>query len=116
MARRVGRLNALAVSRVRQPGMYADGGGLYLQVTSAEARSWVFRYARDGRERFMGPETSMEVQAALGSDIALVFDECTPFHVTRDYTARSTERTHRWLERCLDWLHLHQCEANGSGS
>ena len=35
----------------------------------------------------------MEVQAALGSDIALVFDECTPFNVTRDYTARSTERT-----------------------
>ena len=47
------------------------------------------------------PETSMEVQAALGSDIALAFDECTPFHVDRDYTARSTERTHRWLDRCL---------------
>ena len=45
----------------------------------------------------------MEVQAALGSDIALVFDECTPFHATRDYTARSTERTHRWLDRCLAW-------------
>ncbi len=45
----------------------------------------------------------MEVQAALGSDIALVLDECTPFHVTRDYTARSTERTHRWLQRCLTW-------------
>jgi queuine tRNA-ribosyltransferase len=43
------------------------------------------------------------VQAALGSDIALVFDECTPFHGGRDYTARSTERTHRWLDRCLAW-------------
>jgi queuine tRNA-ribosyltransferase len=51
----------------------------------------------------MGPETSMEIQAALGSDIALVFDECTPFHGGRDYTARSTERTHRWLDRCLAW-------------
>jgi queuine tRNA-ribosyltransferase len=51
----------------------------------------------------MAPETSMEVQAALGSDIALVFDECTPFNVTREYTARSTERTHRWLDRCLTW-------------
>ncbi len=40
---------------------------------------------------------------ALGSDIVLAFDECTPFHVDRDYTARSTERTHRWLERCLRW-------------
>jgi queuine tRNA-ribosyltransferase len=51
----------------------------------------------------MGPETSMEVQAALGSDIALAFDECTPFHVERDYTARSMERTHRWLDRCVTW-------------
>jgi queuine tRNA-ribosyltransferase len=43
------------------------------------------------------------VQAALGSDIALAFDECTPYNAGRDYTARSTERTHRWLDRCLDW-------------
>ena len=62
-----------------------------------------FRSYLDGGRRFMGPETSMEVQAALGSDIALVFDECTPFNVTREYTARSTERTHRWLDRCLAW-------------
>ena len=62
-----------------------------------------FRSYLDGSEQFMGPETSMAVQAALNSDIALAFDECTPFNVTRDYTARSTERTHRWLARCLEW-------------
>lgn len=62
-----------------------------------------FRSYRDGSTQFIGPETSMEIQAKLHSDIALVFDECTPFNVTKDYTARSTERTHRWLERCLDW-------------
>ncbi|TML36217.1 MAG: tRNA guanosine(34) transglycosylase Tgt [Actinobacteria bacterium] len=62
-----------------------------------------FRSYVDGRERFMGPETSMEIQAALGSDVALAFDECTPFHSGRDYTARSTERTHRWLDRCIAW-------------
>ena len=45
----------------------------------------------------------MRVQAALGSDIALVFDECTPYHADCEYTARSTERTHRWLDRCLEW-------------
>jgi len=66
-----------------------------------------FRSYIDGSEQFMAPETSMEVQAALHSDIALVLDECTPFHVTRDYTARSTERTHRWLERCLTWHDQH---------
>jgi queuine tRNA-ribosyltransferase len=62
-----------------------------------------FRSYVDGSQTFMGPETSMEVQAALGSDLALVFDECTPFNIDRDYTARSTERTHRWLGRCLAW-------------
>jgi queuine tRNA-ribosyltransferase len=62
-----------------------------------------FRSYYDGQERALTPEVSMAVQAALGSDVALVFDECTPFHVSRDYTARSTERTHRWLARCLDW-------------
>ncbi len=57
----------------------------------------------DGSERFMGPETSMEVQAKLGSDIALAFDECTPFHADRGYTLRAMERTHRWLDRCIAW-------------
>jgi queuine tRNA-ribosyltransferase len=66
-----------------------------------------FRSYLDGSERFMGPETSMEVQAALGSDIALAFDECTPFHVEREYTQRSMERTHRWLDRCVAWHEEH---------
>ena len=77
-----------------------DSTGRILAIEEAGVR---FRSYRDGGERFLGPETSMAVQAALGSDIALVLDECTPFHVSYDYTARSTERTHRWLERCLDW-------------
>jgi queuine tRNA-ribosyltransferase len=72
-------------------------------IVSIEEEGVRFRSYLDGAERFMGPETSMEVQAALGSDIALAFDECTPFHVERDYTARSMERTHRWLDRCVSW-------------
>ena len=72
-------------------------------VMSIEEEGVRFRSYLDGRERFMGPETSMEVQAALGSDIALAFDECTPFHVERDYTRASMERTHRWLDRCVTW-------------
>jgi queuine tRNA-ribosyltransferase len=78
----------------------ADRAGAILSIDESGVR---FRSYIDGSEKFLAPETSMEVQAALGSDLALVFDECTPFHVTRDYTARSTERTHRWLQRCLDW-------------
>jgi queuine tRNA-ribosyltransferase len=76
-------------------------------ILAIEEEGVRFRSYLDGSERFMGPETSMAVQAALGSDIALVFDECTPFHVSRGYTARSTERTHRWLERCLRWHAAH---------
>jgi queuine tRNA-ribosyltransferase len=72
-------------------------------ILAIEEEGVRFRSYLDGSEQFMGPETSMAMQAALGSDIALVFDECTPFHVSREYTARSMERTHRWLERCLDW-------------
>ena len=79
-----------------------EGAILAIEEEGVRFRSYI-----DGSERFMGPETSMEVQAALHSDIALVFDECTPFHVTRDYTAASTERTHRWLTRCLEWHEAH---------
>ncbi|MCW2966634.1 MAG: tgt [Solirubrobacteraceae bacterium] len=84
-------------------GRVAFGGGRQGRVLSIEEDGVRFRSHIDGAEWFMAPETSMEVQAALNSDIALVFDECTPFHVDREYTARSTERTHRWLERCLRW-------------
>jgi queuine tRNA-ribosyltransferase len=78
-------------------------GGSQGSVVSIKEEGVHFRSYRDGAELFISPEVSMEVQAALGSDIALVFDECTPFHADRDYTARSTERTHRWLDRCLAW-------------
>ena len=76
-------------------------------ILKIEERGVRFRSYLDGSERFMGPETSMEIQAKLASDLALVFDECTPFHADRDYTARSTERTHRWLDRCLAWHERH---------
>jgi queuine tRNA-ribosyltransferase len=72
-------------------------------ILAIEEQGVRFRSYIDGAERFLGPETSMAMQAAIGSDIALVLDECTPFHSGYDYTARSMERTHRWLDRCLEW-------------
>jgi queuine tRNA-ribosyltransferase len=79
-------------------------GGAKVEISE---RGVAFKSLLDGSDRFLGPEESMAIQAALRSDIALAFDECTPFHADRDYTARSTERTHRWLDRCLAW---HQAE------
>ncbi len=87
-------------SEVKGSGRSGGGAGSRVEISEEGAR---FQSYRDGAELFISPEVSMSVQAALGSDIALVFDECTPFHAERDYTARSTERTHRWLQRCLAW-------------
>jgi queuine tRNA-ribosyltransferase len=53
----------------------------------------------DGRKIFMGPEESMEIQAALGATIAMAFDECPPFPATREYMLDSVARTTRWLKR-----------------
>ena len=54
----------------------------------------------DGRHIFMGPEESMRIQANLGSDIAMAFDECIKIPSPKDYVQRSCDRTYRWLERC----------------
>ena len=54
----------------------------------------------DGRHIFMGPEESMRIQANLGSDIAMAFDECVKIPSPHDYVKRSCDRTFRWLERC----------------
>ena len=88
-------------------GRGRGGGASNGAILSIDEEGVRFRSYVDGGERFLSPESSMSVQAALGSDIALVFDECTPFHVTREYTERSMERTHRWLERCLRWHDEH---------
>jgi queuine tRNA-ribosyltransferase len=87
-------------NEVKGSGRSGGEHGSRVEITEEGAR---FQSYRDGSELFISPEVSMRVQAALGSDIALVFDECTPFHADREYTARSTERTHRWLDRCLQW-------------
>ena len=56
----------------------------------------------DGTPAFISPEIAMEIQAALGSDIAMVLDECAPYPCERDYAARSAEMTTRWAKRCKE--------------
>jgi len=88
-------------------GRASHGAERQGRILAIEEDGVRYRSYLDGSEKFMAPETSMQIQANLGSDLALVFDECTPFHVDREYTARSTERTHRWLARCLGWHAAH---------
>ena len=54
MAKAMGRLSAVAMPKLRNPSLYPDGGGLYLQVTKGGARTWVYRFMLHGRAREMG--------------------------------------------------------------
>ncbi len=54
----------------------------------------------DGRRLFIGPEQSMRIQANLGSDVAMAFDECVKIPSPREYFEAATARTYRWLVRC----------------
>jgi queuine tRNA-ribosyltransferase len=58
----------------------------------------------DGSKMLLTPELSMEIQAALGSDIAMLFDECPPYPCDEAYAAKSLALTTRWARRCKDWV------------
>lgn len=60
-----------------------------------------FRSLLDGRTHFFTPESVMEIEQALGADIAMAFDECAPFPSDRAYTIAAMNRTHRWVQRCI---------------
>ena len=59
-----------------------------------------FRSHLDGSKMFIGPETSMDIQQALGSDIAMAFDVCSPYPCDHRTAMEAMHRTHRWAERC----------------
>ncbi|HEY7221846.1 MAG TPA: tRNA guanosine(34) transglycosylase Tgt [Candidatus Binatia bacterium] len=61
-----------------------------------------FQSHLDGSSHLLTPEKTVEIQEALGSDIAMALDECIPHDATRDYVYASTERTIRWAKRCAD--------------
>jgi len=60
----------------------------------------LFRSHLDGSKQFIGPEESMDIQQALGSDIAMAFDVCTAYPCDWNTAKENMERTHRWAERC----------------
>ncbi len=63
----------------------------------------------DGSRHFFNPELSMEIQASLGSDVVMAFDECPAYTEDKTVVAKSMERTLRWAQRCRDYkLKSHQ--------
>lgn len=75
-----------------------------LKITEEGAR---FRSYWDGRIHLLTPEDSIKIQRSLGADLILVLDECTPYHVGKDYTARSMELSNRWAVRSLEEFNRH---------
>lgn len=69
-----------------------------LKITEEGA---LFRSYLDGSAHLLTPERSIEIQRDLGADLIVVLDECTPFHVDKEYTRRSMEMSHRWADRSL---------------
>ena len=68
----------------------------------------VFKSYIDGRKIKLTPESATHIQQQLGADLFMQFDECTPYHVDKDYTARSMEMSMRWGDRCLsEFEHRH---------
>ena len=61
-----------------------------------------FRSHNDGSKHFLGPRESMRIQRILGSDIAMLFDECPPYPCTRDYACQAVERTLSWAALCAE--------------
>ncbi len=64
----------------------------------------VFRSPYDGRVLEFTPETSMRMQTEIGADLVMAFDECTMDEATEEYTKKSMDRTHLWLERCIAYM------------
>jgi len=101
---RIARLGGLHDFMHWQGPILTDSGGYQvyslgaLRKISPEGVS--FRSHLDGSSHFLSPELAIQIQEALGSDIAMCLDECTPYPVTYDYARISHELTRDWAVRC----------------
>jgi len=83
-----------------------DSGGYQVFSLSAQRKlteeGATFQSHIDGSKHFFTPENIIDYQRAIGADIIMAFDECTPYPCDPDYAKKSMQLTHRWLERCLN--------------
>ena len=81
-----------------------DSGGFQVfslaSLRKIKEEGVTFQSHLDGSRMFIGPETSMAIQEALGSDIAMAFDVCSPYPCDHRTAAEAMHRTHRWAQRC----------------
>ncbi len=98
--------------------LLTDSGGFQVfslsDLRKIDEEGVEFRSHLDGTKMFMSPEVSMEVQAALGAEIVMAFDECPPGDAGHEATRKSLELTARWAKRSKDRFNELQ-EVQGSG-
>jgi queuine tRNA-ribosyltransferase len=86
--------------------MLTDSGGFQVfslsKIRTITEAGVTFRSPRDGRIINMTPELSIQIQNDLGADVIMAFDECPPYPAEREEVVRATDRTYRWLERCIE--------------
>jgi len=84
-----------------------DSGGFQVfslgELRKIKEEGVEFKSHIDGSTHFISPEKSIEIQNALGSDIMMCFDECTPYPCSYEYAKESMERTTKWAKRCRDY-------------
>ena len=90
-----------------------DSGGFQVfslaDLRKVEERGVQFRSHLDGSKMFIGPEESIAIQQALGADIMMQFDECSPYPCDYARAKEAMHRTLRWLERCMkSWTNENQ--------
>jgi queuine tRNA-ribosyltransferase len=85
--------------------MLTDSGGFQVfslsEMRSISEEGVTFRSPRDGQMIHLTPERSIQIQNALGADVIMAFDECPPYPATREQVEEATDRTYRWLKRCI---------------
>jgi len=83
-----------------------DSGGFQVfslaQLNSINDQGVSFRNPRDGRHIHLTPEKAIEIQMALGADVAMAFDHCPPYPANENDVEDACNRTHDWLERCVE--------------
>lgn len=84
-----------------------DSGGFQVFSLSAlrsiDENGVHFRSHLDGSMHFISPQIAMEIQSALGSDICMAFDECTPYPASYEYAVKSLELTTKWAKQCKEY-------------
>src|SRR5512136_51039 len=105
----IGRLGGLHAFIHWERPILTDSGGFQIfslgSLRKISEEGVTFQSHLDGSSHFLSPEKVMEIQRVLGSDIAMVLDECVPYPSPYEHVKASVERTNNWAKRCLQVRH-----------